>query len=519
MALVFWNSGEKEAIEGLDVLGYRKVDQDLERQWVAGITTISFRARYLSLLPWLLEEIFERSLAAGEGQGRFDPDRLAAALRRLELVVFLATKLGERWGESGNTYGVLGSDLFSEKLDEFVRQGRTSGDSAKGGASLGTYLMPCRSLGLLAPAVRDSPLPVSLTERGQALCQARRGVSGAGSLAKVVLEGGQITLRDMDEAGRYFSMNGIESIPEEAELVRTAFLFVGDDVDARAFKRFQATITWALAKVGELETAGSADVIRHEYSRVSKQTKSELRPVERAWFEYDLRRRAHFALELLLRAFTLTLERREKSTIGGVLAEWRREPLLAPLAAERFCWQDEVWTRSLAVLREQLPVDAFLESGVPYESARKLDAPSAAAFSVGLLLACSRQCAALLEDGGLLAGPSVLERVNDLFEELTEAELTEVLRRLLRECVVGPHLQNALRKMADQPQAKCTLRFYPDGEVLWTTGIGVKAGRSGERLGNVIGLLADLGYLERVTNTKFRLTPLGASWVEQHGAV
>lgn len=519
MALVFWNSGEKETIGGLDVLGYRKIDQDLERQWVAGITTISFRARYLSLVPWLLQEIFERCLAAGEGRGHFDPDRLEAALRRLELVVFLASKLGERWGESGNTYGVLGSDLFTEKLEEFRRQGRTDADSARGGASLGTYIMPCRSLGLLGTAAPGSPLPVSLTERGQALCEARREASGIGSLAEIILEGGQITSHDLEGAGRYFSVNGIESLSEEAELLRRAFLEVGDDVDAEAFNRFQATITWALAKVGKLGTAGSADVIRHEFSRVSRQTEPELRPVVRAWFEYDLRRRAHFALELLLRAFTLTLERREKSTISGVLAEWRREPSLAPFAAERLCWRDEVWTRPLAELSEQLPADAFLDGGVPYELARKLDAPNAAAFSVGVLLACSRQSAVVREDPGLLARRSVLEQVNDLFEDLAETELTEVLRRLLRDCIVGPHLQNALRKMADQPLAKCTLRFYPEGEVLWTTGTGVKAGRSGERLGNVIGLLADLGYLERVTNTTFRLTPLGASWVEQQGAV
>lgn len=519
MALVFWNSGEKETIEGLDVLGYRKIDQDLERQWVAGITTISFRARYLSLVPWLLQEIFERWLAEGEGRGHFDPDRFEAALRRLELVVFLASTLGERWGESGNTYGVLGSDLFSEKLDEFLRQGRTSADSARGGASLGTYGMPCRSLGLLGAAAPDSPLPVSLTERGRTLCEARREAPGIGSLAEVILEGGQIISRDMEEAGRYFSVNGIESIPEEAKLVRTAFLVVCDDVDAGAFERFQATVTWALGKVDKLGTAGSADVIRDEYSEISGQTEPSHKSVERAWFEYDLRRRTHFALELLLRAFTLTLERREKSTIGGVLAEWRREPSLAPFAAERLDWPGEVWTRPLSELRQQLPADAFLERGVPYDLARKLDAPNAAAFSVGVLLACSRQSAAVRERGGLLAGPSVLERITDLFADLAEAELVEVLRRLLRECVVGPHLQNALRKMADQPQAKCTLRFYPDGEVLWTTGIGVKAGRSGERLGNVMGLLADLGYLERVTNTTFRLTPLGASWVEQHGAV
>ena len=106
----------------------------------------------------------------------------------------------------------------------------------------------------------------------------------------------------------------------------------------------------------------------------------------------------------------------------------------------------------------------------------------------------------------------------ELFESQLRESLPEVLRQLLRELVVGPHLQNALRKMADQPHAKCTLRFYPDGQVLWTTGTGVKAGRSGDRLGNVIGLLADLGYLERITNTRFRPTDLGVFLIRRREA-
>jgi hypothetical protein len=119
---------------------------------------------------------------------------------------------------------------------------------------------------------------------------------------------------------------------------------------------------------------------------------------------------------------------------------------------------------------------------------------------------------------GFIDAPSALEKVAALFQVQSREALPEVLKRLLRELVVGPHLQNALRKMADQPRAKCTLRFYPDGQLLWTTGTGVKAGRSGDRLGNVVGLLADLGYLDRVTNTSFRLKELGVALIQRRGA-
>ncbi|MEQ1761418.1 MAG: hypothetical protein ABL986_24170 [Vicinamibacterales bacterium] len=515
MAEVFWNSGEGKKIEGLDVLGVRRIDQNLEGRWVAGITTISFRARYLSMLPWILGEFFERATAKGDGSGTFSEDALAATLRRFELVVFLASSSPQPSGESGNTYGVLGSDLFQAQGAQLAKQGSVDANVDQGGASLGTYLMPARSLGLLAAPTPESPLPVTIPPRGRALLDARRQVVGLGRLENVILDGGLIRREDLQREGAWYSVNSLGSIPLEVSLLQRAFLEPADSLDAAAFDRFQHTLTWCLSKI-DAQGRSSSQLIEAAYAHIVTIHPTGSSEVELAWFEYELRRRIHFALELLLRSVASTLRQRSRATVNEIVEDWEHDGMLPALVSDAFGWDTFPRQSAVETVWHSLPNEVFMASGVPYSRARQLNSSASAAFAIGLLLASLKQSRAVIESGTLMGERSAVEKTLGLALNGWHGTLGDLTRALVRDESVNLHLHNALRKMA--AGGECTLRFYPDGDVLCTTGLDVAAGRSGDRLGNVLGHLADLGLAKRVANTVFVTTPRGAAVVLSRGS-
>jgi hypothetical protein len=65
---LFWGDDLIDQSAGLDILGVRGIDQAVEAALVNGITTISQRGRYFTLLPWALGEFFANELSSARSR-------------------------------------------------------------------------------------------------------------------------------------------------------------------------------------------------------------------------------------------------------------------------------------------------------------------------------------------------------------------------------------------------------------------------------------------------------------------
>ena len=511
----FWNSGEKSLIRGLDILGVRQLDQSLEREWVSGITTISIRARYLSLLPWILKEFYDSQLREGGGRAQFDKEAFQKILIRMEFVVLAASKFLAKESESGPTYGVLGSEVHAEYLEEFENRGGIRIPSDRGGASFGTYIMPCRGFGLLGTSSSpDVNQLVVVSPRGQQIHEARKSVLKEKGLTNLILNGGVLTRDILSEEGAHFSVNGIKYNLREQSFLMDAFLNPYMDTPGvnESYARFCDTIEWA-SRACQHQSLGASDLILDNYRQCVTAETDMLKPVEIAWAEYELRRRVHFALEVLLEAFTETLLILTEGSVEDVVGEWSRELEISALLSEMLGTGASLFAMRVKEMADSIHKDRFFDSRLELRQVHSGMPPnSKALYSIALLTACRLESARLRDTKKIPDRRNYLERAFSILEKHENSDLSTALTDLMSHTVVESHIKTTLRKMGEGQQ--CSLRFYPEGNLLRPTGTVVRAGYSGDRLGNVLGMLADLGHFERVDGG-FILSENGKAFLAQ----
>lgn len=115
--IITWGDDLLDTTQGLDILGVRGIDQGVELGLVNGITTISQRARYFSILPWALGEYLVDHALEG-----FDWDSLTVYLRRVEFMTLAASRLDSELNGADAT-GALGANLHQERLAALISGG------------------------------------------------------------------------------------------------------------------------------------------------------------------------------------------------------------------------------------------------------------------------------------------------------------------------------------------------------------------------------------------------------------
>lgn len=463
----FWNSVEKDLIQGLDVLGVRRIDQQIEASQVASLTTISIRARYLSLLPWLVGEFKEYykendTLSVLEAQAE-----LMLMFDRLELVVILSTDKSET-GMIGRTVhndnGNIKEFESNGSINKFFVKGSEKRSNSYINSTYGTYYNPCRGFELLT---YSSGSPSTLTERGLKMYEARAKHLKNSNVKNWILRGGLLTKEMIDTESDWFAINKISSMSDELEVLKESFLKPYSSSAQPTYEAFKNTIHWVFSHIDSPK--GGEEIITENYEFCSNPAE-EISGTRLVWFEYELRRRLHQSLEMMLDAFSETLNTRETaSEVSEIISDWLSES---------------------PILEQPLPEITNNNDSEDYLKGLKV------------LYNCYIDSRHLIEQIPDRSSIDYLKMTMKLIESMLDAPMTDLLSKLLRTCVLEPHLKTSLRKLSQTDN--CSLRFYPEGNKLISTGVETRSGKSGSRLPNTLRMLSDIGLCDTYGNGKYK---------------
>ena len=220
---ITWGDDLSDDTPGLDILGVRGIDQGVELTLVNGVTTISQRARYFSILPWALGEYLVTNTSEG-----FNWDSLTIHLRRVEFMILAASRM-DREINGSDASGALGANLQQERMSTLLAGRPVTFPDDKGGAMLGTYFAPCRTIGLLREG--DAALPYQLTRRGKEIWELRKDRLAGSPVIAAISSGSEISRALAKAAIPDFSLGKLAASTKEASLLRHFFLTPWDPGD------------------------------------------------------------------------------------------------------------------------------------------------------------------------------------------------------------------------------------------------------------------------------------------------
>lgn len=492
----FWNKGEREIIKGLDILGLRGIDQHIETQLVSSITTISIRARYLSLLPWLVGEFFHLH----EGETNLDSNKmrhlLMQAFDRLELIIILSTDQEKQKDPTLSDTGIIGREVHEKWEEEFKLNGEIDTVILKEKANktdynnptFGTYYNPCRGFGLLT---HSPTAPVALPPHGQSIYDVRKGfILRENGILQWLLHGGLLTKSIIEKESELFSIANITSVPEEEKLLQEAFLkpYGSDQRVIDIYEKFDNTILWVLEHIEEEKRP--KELIEDNFTYCVSPQQKTLSETEIMWFEFELRRRSHYALELLLKALSNTLGD-SGSTVERVVEQWMEEIESSDVYYKGRATYESI----ISDFDNQLDESIFIQK-------EPIDSAEQALYALSLLEVCRLLSSELLEKVSTPEGTDYMRKSFYLLESNKNKPVYQALVEIVKFCAVEPHLKTTLRKMGQG--ADCSLRFFPEGQKLIPTGIETYAGQSGSRLDNTIRMMSDIGICDQVNGNTYK---------------
>lgn len=489
--MIFWNEDVLDDTQGLDILGIRALDQGLEANLVNGITTISARGRYFSILPWAIKQFYVEHLKAGRP---FVASELGAYLHRVEFLVIAAT-LNDPHGKPGGA--ILGSDVYSDEMKRLKAGQAASFPDAKGSRMLNTYYNPCKAIGLLDDGNANG-LPYKLSPRGDEIWVARNEALEGSRILTALYTQDILDVETVEIAVSHFSLASLDPSSSEATLLRSAFHTpwkaspgYEQAVQAR-YMRFTETREWIDARIQDGET--SANRILSENFKSCSQADQSVRS-SAAWAEFEWRRRQHYALELLLSSFCGILKLAGDASIDGVLAVVREQTEQSDDLADLWPQARQSWRGSARNAVDSVPADLMLGKALPFSSFNQQKSSQQMLGAFALLSTLEKQTRNFrtvdLEKSEISTSDLALKLIIRASDEPFEI----LLRKLVETCAVLPHLKVTLRKMSNGQ--KCSLRFFPDGNLLRLTANQTGAGFSGSRLDNTLGIFVDIGVLTR----------------------